>query len=53
MMRWIDGVHSKGDKVESFYDEYSCPVYVKDVVAIIRTLIEKWLSGMNLLSVHL
>ncbi|MBA0802272.1 hypothetical protein Gohar_012588 [Gossypium harknessii] len=44
MMQWIDGVLSKGDKVEFFYDEYRCPVYVKDVVAIIRTLIDKWLS---------
>ncbi|MBA0617330.1 hypothetical protein Godav_026788 [Gossypium davidsonii] len=43
-IQWIDGVLSKGDKVEFFYDEYRCPVYVKDVVAIIRTLIDKWLS---------
>ncbi|GMI98379.1 hypothetical protein like AT4G00560 [Hibiscus trionum] len=42
-IQWIDGVLSKGDKVEFFYDEYRCPVYVKDVVAVIRALIEKWL----------
>ncbi|KAE8733336.1 methionine adenosyltransferase 2 subunit beta isoform 2 [Hibiscus syriacus] len=43
-IQWIDSVLSKGDKVEFFYDEYRSPVYVKDVVAVIRTLIEKWLS---------
>lgn len=31
--------------MEFFYDEYRCPVYVKDVVTIILTLIDKWLSG--------
>ncbi|XWS77086.1 hypothetical protein CRYUN_Cryun01aG0232100 [Craigia yunnanensis] len=43
-IQWIDGVLSKGDKVEFFYDEYRCPVYVKDVVTIILTLIDKWFS---------
>ncbi|WRX11353.1 RmlD-like substrate binding domain - like 1 [Theobroma cacao] len=52
-IQWIDGVLSKGDKVEFFYDEYRCPVYVKDVVTIILTLIDKWFSGMKLLSVPL
>ena len=36
-----------------FYDEYRCPVYVKDVVFVILTLIDKWLSGMKLLNVLL
>lgn len=36
--------------MEFFYDEYRCPVYVKDVVTIILTLIDKWLSGIKLLS---
>ncbi|OMO78646.1 dTDP-4-dehydrorhamnose reductase [Corchorus capsularis] len=43
-VQWMDGVLSKGDKVEFFYDEYRCPVYVKDIVTIILTLIDKWLS---------
>ncbi|XVF22601.1 hypothetical protein REPUB_Repub12eG0185400 [Reevesia pubescens] len=42
-VQWIDGALSKGDKLEFFYDEYRCPVYVKDVVATILTLIDKWL----------
>ncbi|XVF73249.1 hypothetical protein PTKIN_Ptkin12aG0186400 [Pterospermum kingtungense] len=43
-IQWIDGVLSKGDKVEFFNDEYRCPVYVKDVVSVILILIDKWLS---------
>ncbi|XP_021902344.1 methionine adenosyltransferase 2 subunit beta [Carica papaya] len=44
-IQWIDGVLSKGDRVEFFYDEYRCPIYVKDVVAIILALARIWLSG--------
>lgn len=49
-MQWLDSVLSKGDKVEFFHDEYRCPVYVKDVVKIILALINRWLSGNNLVS---
>jgi dTDP-4-dehydrorhamnose reductase len=43
-IQWIDGVLSNGEPVEFFHDEFRCPVYVKDVVAIILTLINKWIS---------
>lgn len=41
----MNGVLSKGDKVDFFHDEFRCPVYVKDVVAIITSLTNKWISG--------
>uniref|UniRef100_A0A2N9ELL7 RmlD-like substrate binding domain-containing protein n=1 Tax=Fagus sylvatica TaxID=28930 RepID=A0A2N9ELL7_FAGSY len=43
-IQWIDGVFSKGEKVEFFHDEFRCPVYVKDVVAIILALTSRWIS---------
>lgn len=46
LMQWIDSVLSKGEPAEFFYDEFRCPVYVKDVVAIILKLTDSWLSGM-------
>lgn len=45
IMQWIDGVLSKGDRVEFFNDEFRCPVYVKDVVDVILALTRKWISG--------
>ena len=47
-MQWIDGVLSKGEKMDFFHDEFDCPVYVKDVVAIIRALTSRWISGIIL-----
>lgn len=47
-MQWIDGVLSKGNKVDIFYDEFRCPVFVKDVVAVILALITKWVTGEKL-----
>jgi dTDP-4-dehydrorhamnose reductase len=47
-MQWIDGVLSKKEQVEFFHDEFRCPVYVKDVVTIILSLINKWIIGMQL-----
>ncbi|KAK7854079.1 hypothetical protein CFP56_033806, partial [Quercus suber] len=41
---WIDGVLSKGEKMDFFHDEFRCPVYVKDVVAIILALTSRWIS---------
>lgn len=49
MIQWIDTVLSKGDPVQFFYDEYRCPVYVKDVVTIILALMNAWLSGIDLI----
>ncbi|KNA15035.1 hypothetical protein SOVF_101900 [Spinacia oleracea] len=43
-IQWIDGVLSKGNKVDIFYDEFRCPVFVKDVVAVILALITKWVT---------
>lgn len=43
-IQWIDGVLSRGDKVEFFHDEFRCPVYVKDVVNIILAVTNKWIS---------
>ncbi|XP_059651455.1 uncharacterized protein LOC132299043 [Cornus florida] len=43
-IQWMDNVLAKGDKVEFFHDEFRCPVYVKDVVTIIRTLANRWIS---------
>lgn len=43
-IQWIDGVLSRGDKMDFFYDEFRCPVYVKDVVAIILALTTRWIA---------
>ncbi|KAK9093210.1 hypothetical protein Syun_028121 [Stephania yunnanensis] len=43
-IQWIDNVLSKKDKVDFFHDEFRCPVYFKDVVSTILTLITKWFS---------
>ncbi|KAL0002530.1 hypothetical protein SO802_016311 [Lithocarpus litseifolius] len=43
-IQWIDGVLSKGEKMDFFHDEFRCPVYVKDVVAIILALTSRWIS---------
>lgn len=45
LTQWIDGVLSKGEQLEFFRDEFRCPVYVKDVVTVILSLTNKWLSG--------
>ena len=47
-MQWIDKVLAGGSEVEFFYDEFRCPIYVKDVVNIIISLIKKWQSGIIL-----
>ncbi|XP_050237297.1 uncharacterized protein LOC126686998 isoform X2 [Mercurialis annua] len=44
-IQWIDSVLAKGERVEFFHDEFRCPVYVKDVVAIILSLTNRWISG--------
>lgn len=43
-IQWVDGVLSKGNTTEFFHDEFRCPVYVKDVVAVILALSKKWIS---------
>eukprot|EP01018_Ginkgo_biloba_P033076 Gb_05466 [translate_table: standard] len=44
-LQWIDGVLSTDKEVEFFHDEFRCPVYVKDIVNVIESLIRKWTSG--------
>ncbi|XP_058082938.1 uncharacterized protein LOC131230927 isoform X2 [Magnolia sinica] len=44
-IQWMDGVLSRGDKVDFFHDEFRCPVYVKDVVNVILALTKMWISG--------
>ncbi|CAN6711119.1 unnamed protein product [Malus baccata var. baccata] len=39
-----DGVLPKGNTSEFFHDEFGCPVYVKDVVAVILALSKRWIS---------
>lgn len=46
LLQWIDGVLSRGGVTHFFYDEFRCPVYVKDLVNIILALTEIWISGM-------
>ncbi|GAB2244996.1 hypothetical protein Droror1_Dr00000489 [Drosera rotundifolia] len=41
---WMDGVLSKGTKADFFHDEFRCPIYVKDLVAVILTLTTRWFS---------
>ncbi|MFS7925005.1 putative rmlD-like substrate binding domain, NAD(P)-binding domain superfamily [Helianthus anomalus] len=43
-IQWMDGVLAKGHEAEFFHDEFRCPVYVKDVVNIIRILTDRWIS---------
>lgn len=52
MIQWIDDVLSKGTKVDFFYDEYRCPVFVKDVVAVIISLTMKWVTGEEVVFRH-
>lgn len=41
----MDRVLSKSEETQFFFDEYRCPVYVKDLVAIIQALTARWFSG--------
>jgi dTDP-4-dehydrorhamnose reductase len=46
----MDDVLSKGQQVDFFNDEYRCPVYVKDMVDVILSLTNNWLSGMKMVN---
>src|SRR5688572_17781016 len=52
VIQWIDDVLSKGNRVDFFYDEYRCPVFVKDVVAVIISLTTKWIAGEEIVFRH-
>nr|GMD65011.1 methionine adenosyltransferase 2 subunit beta [Ipomoea batatas] len=43
-IQWIDSVLAKGEKMDFFHDEFRCPVYVRDLVTIIQTLTNGWIS---------
>ncbi|CAN1308660.1 Methionine adenosyltransferase 2 subunit beta [Linum perenne] len=43
-VQWMDGVLSKGEAVDFFHDEFRCPVYVKDVVTVILSLMNRRVS---------
>ncbi|KAD4178070.1 hypothetical protein E3N88_26661 [Mikania micrantha] len=43
-IQWMDDVLAKGQEAKFFHDEFRCPVYVKDVVNIIRILSQRWIS---------
>lgn len=44
-LQWIDGVLSSGAGADFFEDEYRCPVFVKDVVQVIKLLMETSFTG--------
>ncbi|KAI4355015.1 hypothetical protein L6164_003833 [Bauhinia variegata] len=43
-IQWIDGALAKGESLQFFHDEFRCPIYVKDLVSIILTLTNQWIS---------
>nr|XP_016454244.1 PREDICTED: methionine adenosyltransferase 2 subunit beta-like isoform X1 [Nicotiana tabacum] len=44
-VQWMDSVLAKGDAMEFFHDEFRCPIYIKDLVTIVWTLTNRWISG--------
>lgn len=46
MSQWMDAVLAQGNEMTFFHDEFRCPVYVKDVVTIIKRLTNRWFSGL-------
>ncbi|BAT97892.1 hypothetical protein LR48_Vigan11g037600 [Vigna angularis] len=43
-IQWIDGALAKREEVQFFHDEFRCPIYVKDLVAIVLALTSQWIS---------
>ncbi|XP_073125696.1 uncharacterized protein [Henckelia pumila] len=43
-IQWMDSVLAKGEALDFFHDEFRCPVYVKDLVNVMRILIDQWIS---------
>ncbi|KAK4382111.1 dTDP-4-dehydrorhamnose reductase [Sesamum angolense] len=43
-IQWMDGVLAKGEALDFFHDEFRCPVFVKDLVAVIQILTNRWIS---------
>ncbi|KAK6141022.1 hypothetical protein DH2020_025232 [Rehmannia glutinosa] len=40
----MDSVLAKGEALDFFHDEFRCPVFVKDLVAVIQILTNQWIS---------
>ncbi|KAK6142839.1 hypothetical protein DH2020_023187 [Rehmannia glutinosa] len=43
-IQWMDSVLAKGEALDFFHDEFRCPVFVKDLVAVIQILTNQWIS---------
>ncbi|KAL8554315.1 hypothetical protein ACS0TY_002485 [Phlomoides rotata] len=43
-IQWMDSVLAKGESMDFFHDEFRCPVFVNDVVAVIQILTNQWIS---------
>ncbi|KAL3814859.1 hypothetical protein ACJIZ3_016127 [Penstemon smallii] len=43
-IQWMDTVLAKGEALNFFYDEFRCPVYVKDLIKVIDALSNQWIS---------
>ncbi|KAL2251728.1 UNVERIFIED_CONTAM: dTDP-4-dehydrorhamnose reductase [Sesamum indicum] len=43
-IQWMDGVLAKGEALDFFHDEFRCPVFVKDLIAVIQILTNRWIS---------
>ncbi|KAK1376988.1 Methionine adenosyltransferase 2 subunit beta [Heracleum sosnowskyi] len=46
-VQWLDSLLAKGREVEFCRDEFRCPIFIKDVVTIIKTLTSRWVSERN------
>ncbi|CAA0813607.1 NAD(P)-binding Rossmann-fold superfamily protein [Striga hermonthica] len=43
-IQWMDSVLAKGEALDFFHDEFRCPIFVKDLVAVVQTLTKQWIS---------
>ncbi|KAL6513588.1 hypothetical protein OROGR_021074 [Orobanche gracilis] len=43
-IQWMDSLLSRGEALGFFHDEFRCPVFVKDLVAVIQILTTQWIS---------
>lgn len=50
VVQWMDSVLAKGEAMNFFHDEFRCPIFVKDLVAVIQMLTNQWISGSSFLS---
>lgn len=43
-IQWMDSALAKGEPLDFFHDEFRCPVFVKDLVAVIQVLTNQWIT---------